>query len=151
MSTTSLALDDAISDLSQRWGSGALRWGSGSLVPHERGVDRVDSLLRDPFVVGRPDASGSVAPDGAVVPTGFAALDAILGPGGLPRATTATFKGDVSSGKTTLALRLCAEAQARGAVVAYLDPAESLDPVEAVARGGPPGGPNGPAALHRDR
>jgi len=72
---------------------------------------------------------------GSVVPTGFAALDAILGPGGLPRAMTATLKGDVSSGKTTLALRLCAEAQSRGAVVAYLDPAGTLDPVEAVARG----------------
>jgi recombination protein RecA len=48
---------------------------------------------------------------------------------------TATLKGDVSSGKTTLALRLCAEAQSRGAVVAYLDPAGTFDPVEAVARG----------------
>jgi len=121
MSSPSLALDGAISDLSQKWGNGALRWGGGGLagVPLDGSLGALRADVRD----------------GSVVPTGFAALDAILGPGGLPRAMTATLKGDVSSGKTTLALRLCAEAQARGAVVAYLDPAGTLDPVEAVARG----------------
>ncbi|TMJ93971.1 MAG: hypothetical protein E6G67_10825 [Actinobacteria bacterium] len=118
----SRALDGAISDLSQKWGNGALRWGGMGLLQQPSDV---------PSDV--PGASGtSLDP---IVPTGFAALDAILGPGGLPRATTATLKGDVSSGKTTLALRLCAEAQSRGAVVAYLDPAGTFDPVEAVARG----------------
>lgn len=112
------ALSDALADLSQKWGNGALRWGGAGLVdqPSDAPVPPLDRLV-------------------PVVPTGFPALDAILGPGGLPRATTATLKGDVSSGKTTLALRLCAEAQARGSVVAYLDPAGTLDPVEAVARG----------------
>ena len=44
-------------------------------------------------------------------------------------------RGDASSGRTTLALRLAAEAQAAGAIVAWLDLAAALDPVEAVARG----------------
>ena len=129
MALPSLALDGAISDLSQKWGNGALRWGSGGLV------ERVGPSIGAPAesVESVESEAGSVM--GSVVPTGFAALDAILGPGGLPRAMMATLKGDVSSGKTTLALRLCAEAQSRGAVVAYLDPAGTLDPVEAVARG----------------
>ena len=44
-------------------------------------------------------------------------------------------RGDASSGRTTLALRLAAEAQAAGSIVAWLDLAAALDPVEAVARG----------------
>jgi hypothetical protein len=44
-------------------------------------------------------------------------------------------KGDHSSGKTTVALRLAAEAQANGMIVAWLDLARAFDPVEAVARG----------------
>lgn len=70
-----------------------------------------------------------------VVSTGFPVLDAALGAGGLPREASATFRGDASSGKTTLALRYVAEAQAAGAIVAFLDLGHSLDPLEAVARG----------------
>jgi RecA/RadA recombinase len=70
-----------------------------------------------------------------IVRTGFPDLDAILGPGGLPRSASVAFRGDASSGKTTLALRLAAEAQVDGAIVAWLDLARALDPVEAVARG----------------
>jgi recombination protein RecA len=73
--------------------------------------------------------------DGRVVTTGFPALDAILGPGGIPRVASVSLRGDHSSGKTTLALRLAAEAQAGGAIVAWLDLARAFDPVEAVARG----------------
>ncbi|MCU0506362.1 MAG: DNA recombination/repair protein RecA [Chloroflexi bacterium] len=84
-----------------------------------------------PAPAPRPDRSGI----GAVVPTGFAALDALLGAGGLPRPLTATLAGDPGSGRTTLALRVAAEAQAAGCLVAYVDAARSLDPVEAAARG----------------
>jgi replicative DNA helicase len=49
-----------------------------------------------------------------IVRTGFPALDAILGPGGVPRSASVALRGDASSGKTTLALRLVAEAQADG-------------------------------------
>jgi recombination protein RecA len=72
---------------------------------------------------------------GEVVSTGFPDLDAVLGPGGLVREANLTLRGGDSSGKTTLALRLVAEAQRQGAIAAYLDLARSLDPLEAVARG----------------
>src|SRR5467141_3568636 len=45
------------------------------------------------------------------ISTGFAELDAILGPGGVPRGMGVALRGDLSSGRTTLALRLAAEAQ----------------------------------------
>ena len=77
-------------------------------------------------------------PEGGVdrrISTGFPELDALLGAGGLPRAGTVVLRGNGSSGTTTLALRTVAEAQAGGALVAWVDLARSLDPVEAVARG----------------
>jgi RecA/RadA recombinase len=69
------------------------------------------------------------------VSTGFPALDALLGTGGLPRRAGATLRGDASSGKTTLALRSVAEAQAAGGIVAWLDGGRTFDPLEAAARG----------------
>jgi hypothetical protein len=77
-------------------------------------------------------------PEGGVyrrISTGFPELDALLAVGGLPRAGTVVLRGSGSSGATTLALRTVAEAQAGGALVAWVDLARSLDPVEAVARG----------------
>jgi hypothetical protein len=68
------------------------------------------------------------------IPTGFAELDALLA-AGLPRAGTVALRGAGWSGATTLALRTAAEAQAGGALVAWVDLARSLDPVEAVTRG----------------
>jgi RecA/RadA recombinase len=70
-----------------------------------------------------------------IVSTGFPALDAVLGPGGLPRTASAAIRGNLSSGKTTLALRCVAEAQARGAIVAWLDLPRVFDPLDAIARG----------------
>jgi RecA/RadA recombinase len=98
----------------------------------------VGALATVPEVVEAPlpvEAPPGIDPIGAIVPTGFAALDEILGPGGVPRQASLAVRGDHSSGKTTLALRLVAEAQATGSIVAWLDLARSLDPVEAVARG----------------
>ena len=57
------------------------------------------------------------------------------GRAGLPREASAVVRGGPSSGKTTLALRCAAEAQAAGAIVAWLDLARAFDPVEAVGRG----------------
>jgi recombination protein RecA len=78
---------------------------------------------------------GLPAASDRAISTGFRALDAILGLGGLPRAATTVLHGDGTSGKTTLALQAVAGAQAAGGIAAYLDLARSLDPVEAVARG----------------
>ena len=79
--------------------------------------------------------SGLPAASDRAISTGFRALDAILGLGGLPRAATTALHGDGTSGKTTLALQAMAQAQAAGGIVAYLDLARSLDPVEAASRG----------------
>jgi RecA/RadA recombinase len=67
--------------------------------------------------------------------SGFAALDAILAPAGIPRSGSVALAGDGSVGVTTLALRLAAAAQDGGAIVAWVDIGRSFDPVEAVARG----------------
>jgi len=92
------------------------------------------SLPSVPAARPRPGLPGPDA-DGRIVPTGFAALDAVLGTGGLPRSATVALRGGASSGKTTVALRAAAEAQAGGAIVAWLDLARAFDPVEAVTRG----------------
>jgi RecA/RadA recombinase len=84
---------------------------------------------------GPANPEPAAIPNERVVRTGFAALDAILGPGGLPRSASVVIRGDGSSGRTTLVLRLAAEAQSTGAIVAWIDLARSFDPVEAVARG----------------
>jgi recombination protein RecA len=88
----------------------------------------------NPFVVAKPGVPAADL-EGRVVPTGFAALDAVLGTGGLPRSATVALRGGASSGRTTLALRVAAEAQAVGSIVAWLDLARAFDPVEAVSRG----------------
>ena len=54
---------------------------------------------------------------------------------GLPAEASVAVRGGPSSGKTTLALRCAAEAQASGDIVAWLDLARAFDPVEAVGRG----------------
>jgi RecA/RadA recombinase len=121
MSTGRGDVDAAVAGLRARWGAAA------------------------PGVVGAlalvPDAAEDVPPqydprpDDRVIRTGFAALDAILGPGGLPKSASVAIRGEGSSGRTTLSLRVTAEAQAAGSVVAWLDLSRSFDPVEAVARG----------------
>ena len=93
------------------------------------------ALAPVPLAVAEPSPDPLAPADDRVVPTGFPALDAILGPGGLVREAQVSLRGGASSGKTTLALRLVAEAQARGAIVAWLDLARAFDPLEAVARG----------------
>ena len=109
------ALSSALARLESRWGSAAVKVG-----------------------IGLPAADEPVETDAQsdeVVSTGFARLDALLGTGGLPRGVSASFRGDRSSGKTALALHCLAQAQARGAIVAFLDLCRIFDPLEAEARG----------------
>jgi len=64
----------------------------------------------------------------AAIPTGSLALDAALGIGGVPRGRIVEIYGPESSGKTTLALQIVAEAQALGGVAAFIDAEHALDP-----------------------
>ncbi len=62
------------------------------------------------------------------VPTGSIGLDAALGVGGLPRGRIIEIFGPESSGKTTLALHVVAEAQKLGGICAYIDAEHAMDP-----------------------
>jgi recombination protein RecA len=67
----------------------------------------------------------------SVIPTGALSLDAALGIGGLPRGRVVEIYGPESSGKTTLALHVVAEAQALGGIAAFIDAEHALDPIYA--------------------
>jgi recombination protein RecA len=69
--------------------------------------------------------------DVAVIPTGCLSLDLALGIGGIPRGRVVEIFGPESSGKTTLALHVIAEAQRRGGVAAFIDAEHALDVVYA--------------------
>ena len=69
------------------------------------------------------------------IPTGSLSLDLALGIGGVPRGRIIEIYGPESSGKTTLALQIAAEAQKRGGEVAFVDAEHALDPVYAQALG----------------
>jgi hypothetical protein len=118
----------AVANLQARWGAAAPRITEGALA-------LAAAPLAVPAPLDEPEPTGLPERGGRVVSTGFPALDAILGPGGLPRSAGVAIRGDGSSGRTTLVLRLAAEAQATGSIVAWVDLSRSFDPVEAVARG----------------
>lgn len=69
------------------------------------------------------------------IPTGSLALDAAMGIGGVPKGRIIEIYGPESSGKTTLALHILAEAQKMGGEVAFVDAEHALDPVYAEALG----------------
>ncbi len=66
-----------------------------------------------------------------VIPTGCLPLDIALGVGGIPRGRIIEIYGPESSGKTTLALHIAAEAQKMGGIAAFIDAEHALDPVYA--------------------
>lgn len=100
------ALDAALKQIERMHGAGTvMRLGSDEVVPVE------------------------------VVPTGSAALDIALGVGGLPRGRIVEIYGPESGGKTTLALHVAAEAQAKGGTVAFIDAEHAFDPIYARAIG----------------
>lgn len=71
----------------------------------------------------------------SVIPTGSLQLDQALGVGGVPRGRIVELYGPESSGKTTVALHIVAEAQKQGGVAAFVDVEHALDPVYARAIG----------------
>ena len=66
-----------------------------------------------------------------VIPTGTLPLDLALGLGGIPRGRVVEIYGPESSGKTTVALHIIAEAQKLGGIAAFIDAEHALDPVYA--------------------
>ena len=62
-----------------------------------------------------------------VIPTGALSFDSVLGVGGVPRGRVVEIFGPESSGKTTIALHIIAEAQKRGGMAAFVDAEHALD------------------------
>ncbi len=92
-------LRDTVDEIKQRFGEGAIM-----KLKEVRAVD-VDAIS-----------------------TGSISLDMILGVGGVPRGRVVEIFGPESSGKTTLALHICAQAQKKGGVAAFIDAEHALDP-----------------------
>jgi recombination protein RecA len=93
------SLDEALAEIKQKFGEGAIM------------------NLRD-----------AKAMDVEAISTGSVSLDQILGVGGFPRGRVIEVFGPESSGKTTIALHLCAQAQKDGGVAAFIDAEHALDP-----------------------
>lgn len=94
------ALDIALAQIKKQYGNGAImKLGEG---PLNKGVD--------------------------VIPTGALSLDIALGIGGLPKGRIVEIYGPESSGKTTVALHVVAEAQKNGGTAAFIDAEHALDP-----------------------
>jgi len=81
----------------------------------------------------RMGEKGSMAIE--AIPTGALPLDLALGVGGLPRGRVVEIFGPESSGKSTLAMHVVAEAQRNGGICAYVDAEHAMDPVYAKAIG----------------
>ncbi len=137
----------ALLTLRDRWGQGVVRQGFGVVegIVDRRVTTGRPGADRDPAVsmgslalAPLPDLDGPLAApdadrDAMRTSTGFRALDGLIG--GLPRQGTVAIVGGPSSGATTLTLRAVAEAQARGAIAAWLDLPGRFDPLEAAERG----------------
>ncbi len=109
------------------------------VVGREENSDRKRALEAALSQIDRAFGKGSVMKLGGrdlglatdAVSTGSLGLDIALGIGGLPRGRVIEIYGPESSGKTTLALHVVAEAQKKGGIAAYIDAEHALDPVYA--------------------
>jgi len=95
----------------------------------EKAIDLAVSQIEKQFGKGAimKLGEGGVAKDVLVVSTGSLGLDIALGIGGVPRGRVVEIYGPESSGKTTLALHIVAEAQKAGGMGAYIDAEHALD------------------------
>lgn len=98
-SVSSRALQDTVKEIKERFGEGAI------------------------MVLGE-----ATKVDVEAIPTGSISLDLALGVGGIPKGRIVELYGPESSGKTTLALHIVAEAQRRGSLAAFVDAEHALDP-----------------------
>jgi len=107
MSDKNQALENALAQIEKQFGKGSImRMGESSL---KMSID--------------------------AIPTGSLALDIALGIGGVPRGRVVEIYGQESSGKTTVALHIVAEAQKNGGTAAFIDAEHALDPTYAQALG----------------
>ncbi len=113
---------------------------SAKLMPVERKYDEEKSqALQSVFdIIEKEYGKGSIMKLGEkphtdvdVIPTGSMTLDLALGVGGVPRGRIVEIYGPESSGKTTVALHIVAEAQKMGGEAAFIDAEHALDPVYA--------------------
>jgi recombination protein RecA len=94
----------------------------------EKAVDQAMGQIERQFGKGSIMKLGSqVIADVPVIPTGSLALDLALGVGGIPRGRVIELFGPESSGKTTLALHVVAQAQKQGGIAAFIDAEHALD------------------------
>jgi len=105
-------------------------------VERDKSLDMAISQIERQFGKGAIMRLGSdqVQPI-AAISTGALALDLALGIGGVPRGRVVEIFGPESSGKTTLALHIVAEAQRNGGIAAFIDAEHALDPIYAKALG----------------
>ena len=98
-------------------------------VNREKALDLAVSQIEKQFGKGAimKLGEGGVVKDVPVVSTGSLGLDIALGIGGVPRGRVIEIYGPESSGKTTLALQIVAEAQKQGGMGAYVDAEHALD------------------------
>ena len=128
-----------------------------SLRVVDGGMDKEKALEAALSQIERAFGKGSVMKLGQreqaveidAIPTGSLALDIALGIGGLPRGRVVEIYGPESSGKTTLALHVVAEAQKRGGICAFIDAEHALDPGVCPQIGGERRRPADLPARHR--
>ena len=97
-------------------------------MEREKAVDQAISQIERQFGRGSIMKMGEAkALDVPAISTGALSLDLALGVGGVPRGRVVEIYGPESSGKTTLALHVAAEAQAAGGMVAFIDAEHALD------------------------
>ena len=111
----------------------ALRLLDKDMMDKQRALDAALGQIERAFGKGSIMKLGSreAASDIDVISTGSLGLDIALGIGGLPRGRVVEIYGPESSGKTTLALHVIAEAQKSGGTCAFIDAEHALDPAYA--------------------
>ena len=107
---------------------------SGAVSDRDKSVELAIAQIERQFGKGsimkmNPNEKNLLQED--AIPTGSIALDLALGIGGLPRGRIVEIYGPESSGKTTLALHIVAEAQKLGGIAAVVDAEHALDPIYA--------------------
>lgn len=102
-----------------------------------KALDNAVSLIKKQFGDGAIMTLGkhSAGREVSVIRTGALTLDAALGIGGLPRGRIVEVFGPESSGKSTLAIHVVANAQRNGGLAAYIDAEHALDPIYAAKIG----------------